>query len=329
MVVTKNKIKDLLATFSKIRILVVGDIILDEFHWCNVNRISPEAPVPICSVNSTTLAPGGAANVAANLTALNATVDICGFIGHDSSGDKLLRTLKEQKICIKGLVKTSRPTSLKSRIIAGHQHVVRVDREQTHVYSRKYYDQLYTFIDSNIQQYQAIVLSDYLKGVLSTSFTKKIITLAKQYNCMIIVDPKGTNFTKYKHSDYITPNFKEFCDVTKKTYASEKSIFLSGKKLVKQLHLKSLILTRSEQGISIIREGEFVNLPTKAKEVFDITGAGDTVIALLTLGLSAGLTLIHSIKLANIAAGIVVGKVGTAFPTIEEISTELQYETSF
>ena len=241
----------------------------------------------------------------------------------------MLRTLKEQKICIKGLVKTSRPTSLKSRIIAGHQHVVRVDREQTHVYSRKYYDQLYTFIDSNIQQYQAIVLSDYLKGVLSTSFTKKIITLAKQYNCMIIVDPKGTNFTKYKYADYITPNFKEFCDVTKKTYASEKSIFVSGKKLVKQLHLKSLILTRSEQGISIIREGEFVNLPTKAKEVFDITGAGDTVIALLTLGLSAGLTLIHSIKLANIAAGIVVGKVGTAFPTIEEISTELQHETSF
>ena len=243
MALTNSTIKQLISTFSKLRLLVVGDILLDEFHWCEVDRISPEAPVPVCKVNQTTLAAGGAGNVAANIASLNASVDLCGFYGSDNTASKLDHVLKQAQVCNKGLVKTNRCTSLKSRIIASQQHVVRVDREETTAFKQQDYNKLFSFIEKNIHSYHAVILSDYLKGVLKPSFTQKIIQLAKQHNCLVVVDPKGNSFKKYTNANFITPNFKEFCDISNTTYASEADIKKAAVKLVKKLNLDALVIS--------------------------------------------------------------------------------------
>jgi rfaE bifunctional protein kinase chain/domain len=320
MTVSKDTFKQLATK----RLLVVGDVMLDEYHWCTVHRISPEAPVPVCKVQKTTLAPGGAANVANNIAALSVQVDLCGLIGNDSTGEKLKQCLKTQKINTDGLLFSSRATTLKSRIIAGQQHVVRLDREDDNDIKRSERFALYNYIESRIKNYDALLLSDYSKGVLNGSFCKKIIDLARKHQCPVVVDPKGSDYKKYKGATVITPNFKEFCDLTKRTYKSELDIEKHAQLLCTRLNLQSLVITRSEKGMSIVDSVSKRDINTKAKEVFDITGAGDTVLAVLTACISLGLPVYESANIANNAAGIVVSKLGTATVSLEELLGTLE-----
>ncbi len=311
-------------TFKTKKILVVGDVMLDEFHWCEVERISPEAPVPVCKVNKTTLALGGAANVAYNLVSLGADVSLAGFVGTDSSADKFLNLLASNKINSDCIIQTPYSTLLKSRVIARNQHVVRVDRENNTEIETQYKKTLLTKIKTSIKSLDAIIISDYLKGMLDYTFTQELISLGNQHSCVIITDPKGDDYAKYKNSTVITPNFKEFCQATFKQHQTENAIFESGKKLLTELNLDCLLVTRSEKGMSIIQKDSYETISTKAKEVFDITGAGDTVIATLSLCLLCGLNYKLSSVVANYAAGIVVGKLGTAVVSTDELITAIK-----
>ena len=306
------------------KILVIGDIMLDEYHWCTVQRISPEAPVPICRVKETTLVPGGAANVAHNIQQLDSVSILIGIIGKDSSGEKLKTLLNKKNISTDGLLQdNNRPTILKSRIIANQQHVVRVDRETTVSITKKQQNTLITQIQPLLKNCHAVLLSDYLKGTLTTSFCKKIIQLAHQEKKPVIVDPKGTDYSKYKGATLLTPNFKEFKAITKSELKQEKDIVHEAKKLIKKLKISALLITRSEKGMSLISNNEKIDIPTQAKEVYDITGAGDTVISLLTLAIAENWSFKDAAYIANFAAGIVVGKIGTSTTTLKDIQKEL------
>ena len=317
-----------LQSLSSLRILVVGDIMLDEFHWCHVNRISPEAPVPVCNIQNTTLAPGGAANVAANLASLNVAVDLVGFLGSDSSGDKLIKTLHDHHINTDNLIKTNQPTILKSRVIAHQQHVARIDRDPPSHYSDHDSQSLLKQIQHSIKDYDAVIISDYLKGLLTPAITQAIIQSAKEAGCLVVVDPKGDSYDKYQDSDYLTPNYKEFCLATKSSYTNDDQIKAAAQALRDQLKLDTLIITRSEKGMSIVTSDSFDTIPTQAQEVFDITGAGDTAIACLAIGLCLNLSAHNAATLANYAAGIVVSKVGTAFVTPDELCSVINHDSA-
>ena len=304
------------------QIVVIGDIMLDEYHWCTVSRISPEAPVPVCTVQTTTLVPGGAANVANNLVQLGASVVLLGVVGQDSSGTKLLSALHDQQIKTDGIVRMpSKPTILKSRIIANHQHVARVDREDPSPIGLSTQKKLMTHLESHLPATDAIIVSDYLKGTLPDRFVQSIIQLANRHSIPVIIDPKGTSYKKYKGATVLTPNFGEFVAAIGKTPKSEDGILKEGQKLKEKLKLKTLLVTRSEKGMSLISKGKKWDIPTKAAEVYDITGAGDTVIAMLSLGVASQLSWEVSAHLANYAAGVVVGKLGTSTVTLGEIET--------
>ncbi|RAP30766.1 D-glycero-beta-D-manno-heptose-7-phosphate kinase [Candidatus Marinamargulisbacteria bacterium SCGC AG-343-D04] len=315
--------RKLIANFSSLSILVVGDVMLDEYHWCDVKRISPEAPVPICKVTRTTLAPGGAANVAANIASLGGNVDLCGIIGSDSSGERLSQLLLDHNVNTSGLAQTKHPTILKSRIIAKNQHVVRVDRDDHDQLSDDDRHEVFTYISSRISSVNAIVISDYLKGLLTDTFTRSLISLAKKHGCKVIIDPKGNDYSKYTDASIITPNYSEFCQATHNEYSSEDAIRSAALSFKKELNISSMIITRSEKGMTIIDDKECITIPTHALDVFDITGAGDTVIAVLTLCLVSGLEIKYSAIIANIAAGLVVSKVGTAHVSPSELETQL------
>jgi rfaE bifunctional protein kinase chain/domain len=319
-----SHIKKDVTELSKKNILIVGDIMLDEYHWCNVERISPEAPVPVCTVTKTTLVPGGASNVANNITVLDSKAYLSGVIGTDSSGDKLLSVLNDQHISTSFIHQTKRkPTILKSRIIAHQQHIVRVDREDSKSITEEMETALLESITNKFSTFDALLLSDYLKGTLTDSLINKLIYLAKKEHKIIVVDPKGETFEKYRGATILTPNFKEFCTVIKKTPKSEEEILDEGQKIIHDLELEALLVTRSEKGMSLITKNNKTDIPTQAKEVFDITGAGDTVISVLTLALASGWSPEEAAYTANVAAGIVVAKVGTSTASLAEISAKL------
>ena len=260
----KDKLISIVDKFKSKKVLVIGDIMLDEYHWCDVSRISPEAPVPVCSVNKTTLVPGGAGNVALNIETLGANVLLAGTIGNDSSGDKLITILNKHNINTEGLIRDDeKPTILKSRIIAHQQQMVRVDRENNDDITQSTRNKLFKFIESQITTLDAILISDYAKGTLPETFIQRIISLANTENKIVVIDPKGDNYTKYKGAFTLTPNFKEFTTVIKKSLTSEKDIADEAIKLVKRLNLNALLITRSEKGMSIIsRDLEKIDIPT-------------------------------------------------------------------
>ncbi len=322
---TPKEILSYIHTCRNQTLVVLGDVMLDEFHWCKVNRISPEAPVPICKVESTTLIPGGAANVAHNIQSLSNTARLVGVIGKDNSGIKLLQELRLCHVSPDDMViDNTRPTILKSRIIAHHQQVVRVDREDTRPFSRVVDQKILKQVQKVLPCAHGVILSDYLKGTLSAPLTQKVIQMAKHLHLPVIADPKGDSYEKYQGATVLTPNFHEFQTVVKKLLSSEEEILKEGLILIEKLKLEALLITRSEKGMTLItKQGGKTDIPTIAQEVFDITGAGDTVIALFSIALSAGLEMSAAARLANAAAGIVVGKLGTATTTLEEIQTFL------
>lgn len=314
----KMRLKEILDGFKNLKVGVVGDLMLDDYLIGCVERISPEAPVPVVSVKEERFVLGGAANVVNNLATLGCSTICFGVIGDDFDGDRLLREFDKKSIETSGIVRsTSRPTIVKRRIIGGNQQLLRLDWEDSRPISEDLENGLLKHVEAKIDGLDAVILSDYDKGVLTPTVAKKIIELCKERGIIVTVDPKPKNALNYLGATSMTPNRKEAMECLGKK--SFDDILEIGKELKEKLELENLLLTRSEEGMSLFVENDVINIPTYAKEVFDVTGAGDTVISVFTLACAAGVTLEEAAKIANTAAGVVVGKMGTSTVTKEEI----------
>ena len=311
----------ILSRFSKVNILVVGDIMMDRFIWGKVSRISPEAPVPVVAVEKETFLLGGAANVVNNIHALGGNVTLCGVVGDDEMGQKIIKKLTETKIGLQGIfVEQGRQTSTKTRIIAHHQQLVRIDRETTDHPRAPTSRNLSEFLKKNIEGFDGIILSDYGKGLLTKELIRTTIRKARETKKLIMVDPKLKNFFYYKGATVVTPNAAEASAASGILINDLSSLKSAGRMLLKKLGCDVLVITRGEEGMAIFepRQEPFL-VSTVAKEVYDVTGAGDTVIGTMALALGAGARVIEAAKLANYAAGIAVGKIGTATVSQEEL----------
>lgn len=317
----KTRLKSIIQKFHKAKVLVIGDLILDEFIWGKVERISPEAPVPVVLVNSESFMPGGSSNVANNIAALGGNSCIAGIIGDDKNGKTLVEELRKKGVDTAGIVIDSqRPTTLKTRIIAHHQQVVRVDREKSEPVDDNLLEQIMSFIRREIENIDALTIEDYGKGVIIPRFLAEVVPLAKKYKKIITVDPKISHFAYYRGVTCITPNEKEAEGGSGIAIENDNDINKAGEKLLKDLSLDSVLITLGENGMRLFeKEGKITHIPTVAQEVFDVSGAGDTVIAAFTLALACGATKLEAAHLSNFAAGIVVSKVGTAVATKEEL----------
>ncbi len=322
-------VSHILKTISKLKILVIGDIILDHYIWGNVERISPEAPIPVIQITHETDVLGGAANVALNIAHLGAKVSLVGSIGKDDAGERLQKLLEEKEIrhdWVQSLPAT--PTNIKTRVIAQRQQVCRLDYEaQPSAYALNETSFLQA-LESNLADYQAILVSDYAKGVLHSSFLQNLINLAHTHHKLLTLDPKPSRKLIFQGAHLLTPNQAESYQLagieplSYETYPAESIC----KRIQERYKPANLIITLGSEGMLLCKNGEILkHIPTYAKAVFDVSGAGDTVIACLTLALAGGASLEDAAHFANIAAGIVVSKVGTATASPEEI---LQYELS-
>jgi rfaE bifunctional protein kinase chain/domain len=300
--------------FSKAKILVVGDIMMDRFIWGTVSRISPEAPVPVVLVQKETLLLGGAANVVNNVRSLGGSARLCGVVGDDETGQKILNTLSGNGIGTHGIfVEPHRQTTVKTRIIAHHQQVVRIDRETADIVSPATFRNLSRFLRENIGDVDGVILSDYGKGLLTRDVIRLTIRRAREEKKFVMVDPKLKNFFFFRGATVITPNSAEASSALGIPITDLSSLKKAGRLLLRRLRCEVLVITRGEEGMAIFESHEEPLLvPTMAKEVYDVTGAGDTVIGTMALALAAGAGIKDAARLANHAAGIVVGKMGTA-----------------
>lgn len=313
----KLNLKEILSSFDKIRIGVVGDLMLDDYIIGVVDRISPEAPVPVVNVKEERFVLGGAANVVNNLSVLGAKTICFGVIGDDANGNRLLSTFEEKSIDSSGIIRTKDiPTIVKRRILAGNQQLLRIDWEKAESISKEVEDALLENFISKIDSLDAVILSDYDKGVLTPRVAKEIVKICREKNKIVTVDPKPKNALNYIGATSMTPNRKEAMECLGKRNVTDFESL--GKELKEKLKLNNLLLTRSEEGMSLFLD-EVINIPTFAQEVYDVTGAGDTVISVFTLAGAAGVDWHEAAKIANTAAGVVVAKMGTSTVTKEEI----------
>jgi rfaE bifunctional protein kinase chain/domain len=317
----RRNLERILTGFSKANILVVGDIMIDRFIWGKVSRISPEAPVPVVAVEKETFLLGGAANVVNNIHSLKGKVSLCGVVGDDEMGQRILQQLNAMGVATQGvLVEKGRQTTVKTRIIGHHQQLVRIDRETTDDLKGSTFRQISEFLGKNIVRFDGIVLSDYGKGLLSKELIRRTIRRAKESGKFIMVDPKVKNFFFYKGATVVTPNTAEASAASGMVIHDLPSLKKAGGLLQRRLNCDVLVITRGEEGVAIFEpHQEPFLVGTVAKEVYDVTGAGDTVIGTMALALGAGAAVIAAAKLANYAAGIVVGKMGTATASQEEL----------
>lgn len=306
-------------------ILVVGDLMIDHYLWGSCERISPEAPVQVVDISKETTVLGGAGNVINNLNALGAKVYVSSVIGDDDNGKELLNMLENINVDTKNIItQTSRKTSKKSRIIAVSQQILRYDKESKDEIEDSSIVSILNSLSEQIFNFDIVVLSDYGKGVLTTDLCQKIIKLCNEKKIKVLVDPKGNDFSKYKGSYLLTPNKKEAILATNIDINDNESLTKALLKLKKECDLDVSLITLSEDGIATY-EDELKIAPTVAKEVFDVTGAGDTVIASIAFALSAGKNMQEAAAFSNLAAGVVVGKIGSATVTLDEIE---EYEAS-
>jgi len=320
MKVNKKKLKNIISRFKGKRILVVGDLILDHHIFGSVDRISPEAPVPVVWANRENFACGGAANVGVNLGALGARVSLCGVIGRDHFGKQLLSYIQKKDIQGNLIIEDlRRPTTLKTRIMAQHQQVVRVDWESQEPLSLAINKKILDKITKNINSFDAVIIEDYGKGVINPRLVEELVTLAKRKSKIITVDPKQEHFDYYENVTALTPNLKEAQAAMAMKVRSKSEIPLLGKMLMQRLKPAMLVLTLGEEGMMFFEADSYYHIPTAALEVFDVTGAGDTVIAAFTLALSCHASGKEAAMIANFAAGIVVGKLGAATATKKEL----------
>jgi rfaE bifunctional protein kinase chain/domain len=311
----------LLRTLPGRRILVIGDVILDQYVWGEVKRISPEAPVPVVEVRAQTALPGGAANVAANIAAWGCTAHLGGVVGRDAEGESLCKALAEKGVSTDGLWQdATRQTTSKTRIIAHSQQVVRLDREQPVPLAAAVEDRLLSWAGDRVSEVDACVLSDYAKGVVSRRLALEFIGMARAAGKPIVVDPKESDCSIYRGATVIKPNLHEAEQILNRRIADETALMEAGRRLAGLLKGTAVLITRGPQGMLLFREGlQPLAVATVSRNVYDVTGAGDTVIAMMAAALAAGLPLEQGVRLGNLAAGVVVGKVGTATATLEEI----------
>lgn len=309
---SKSRIHALQEKFKGKKIVVLGDMMLDCYYWGNVKRISPEAPVPVVEVENESFKFGGAANVAYNILTLGGYPIPIGVVGQDNFGAIFGSLLNEANIDAHALINDSaRPTTAKTRVIAHSQHVVRIDKESTEYISKQNQNKILEYLSEKISEIDGIILQDYNKGVLTPSLIEKVIELANDNDVLITVDPKFHNFFHYKNVTVFKPNRKEAEDVLGMKISADEDILTAGEKLLAKLNCKYLLLTLGEEGISIFEKGKAVRrMPTKARKVADVSGAGDTVISTLTIALAAGANIAEASYLANYAAGIVCEEVG-------------------
>jgi D-beta-D-heptose 7-phosphate kinase/D-beta-D-heptose 1-phosphate adenosyltransferase len=309
----------------KPNVLVVGDLMIDHYLWGGCERISPEAPVQVLDVARETTVLGGAGNVINNLIALGASVSVAGVIGDDVNGRELSSMLTEIGVNCDALVtQHGRKSSKKSRLIAAHQQILRYDNESKDAITLESAGKILHAIEKEVAGYDMIILSDYGKGVLTPGLSQGVIAMAKEAGKKVLVDPKGTDYSKYKGAHLLTPNRKEAAEATGIEITDEQSLEAALVWLQKKCELDRSMITLSEDGIAIF-DGQVKRFPTVAKEVFDVTGAGDTVIASFAYALSAGMSIEETAHFANLAAGVVVGKIGSATVTLDEIE---EYEST-
>ncbi len=316
-----KKIEKIISRFAKARILVLGDLILDEFVWGTVSRISPEAPVPVVWVNKESYMPGGSCNVANNIVSLGGKSLIVGVVGDDDKGVILKEDLESKGIDTSGVsVDTDRKTILKTRVVAHHQQVVRIDKENAEPLSERLQERMISEVKKNIADADALVIEDYGKGVITPRLLREVVPFARRLGKIVAVDPKEEHFSYYKGVSLITPNTAETEKASGLEIKDEGSLFKAGKKLLAKLKCGILLVTLGESGMCVFTKGSRPKqIPTIAQEVFDVSGAGDTVIAAYTLALASGADPIQAAHIANCAAGIVVGKLGTATVSPEEL----------
>jgi len=317
----KMRLPEALDRFKKARVMVMGDIMHDVFIWGKVKRISPEAPVPVVEVTKETSLLGGAANVVNNIRALGAKAFMAGVLGTDAAGEAVLKALEDIKADRSSVVRSKgRPTAVKTRIIAHQQQVVRYDLEEKRELKPATRKKLWRAMEDNISKVDAVILSDYNKGLISKDLAEKIVGLCADKGKVLAVDPKPDHFDWYRGATIVTPNNAEASEASGIQIETEEDLYDAGSILLERLESEALLITRGEKGMSLFRRGRRpVHIPARAREVFDVTGAGDTVIAALTVAMVAGMDLADAVKAANIAAGIVVGKLGTSTATVEEI----------
>jgi len=307
--------------FPRVKVIVVGDVMMDVFIWGRVERISPEAPVPVVDVVKETRHLGGAANVVNNIVSAGGQALPAGVVGTDRQARQVQKMLADLGADASGLLPDpDRPTTTKTRVVAHAQQVVRFDREKRQPLGREMTDKVLAFLGESAESADAFIVSDYGKGVVTQKLMNGVRRIAQTRGRVVAVDPKVNNFRLYEKVTVITPNHHEAALGSGLVIDSERALERAGRKIIEDLDCASVLITRGEQGMSLFeKDGRSTHIPTVAREVFDVTGAGDTVIAILTLGLAAGLTLLEAAVLANFAAGIVVGQVGTSAVTAPEL----------
>lgn len=317
----KGNLKQIVASFRDKQVMLLGDVMLDEFIYGSVSRISPEAPVPIVEFESHTFMPGGVANAAANIKALGAVPLLLGCIGEDWAGEALRDELANRDIGIAGLITDpSRPTILKSRVIAHAQQIVRIDRERRQPLGQRYEKKLNGCVKKGLMKADAVLISDYAKGTATGGLVRGIIQGCQRKSTPVVADSKGAAPETFRDVSVLTPNIAEATTISGISIDNEESLLDVGKHLLSNFNSKAILITRAEQGMSLFESnGEVVHIPAQVAKVSDVTGAGDTVAATLALALAAGATMKEAATLANLAAAVVVRKLGTATCTIEEL----------
>lgn len=324
----KSKFKFFLENEKRPKILVVGDLILDEYIWGSVNRISPEAPVPILESKSENLTLGGAANVANNLVALGCEVYLVGSIGQDEKGDRLIKLVEERGIRSDGIYRFAhRPTTSKIRIIAHSQQILRIDKEDNRPVTDETEKKIIAYINETLPAMDGVICSDYQKGILTPKVLKTIMHRAQNSKKQVIVDPKSVDFSEYQGATVITPNQKELERAVPIKINTKDDLERGAEYLLNLTKAQALLVTRGKDGMILYKnKGEPMEIPTRAKEVYDVTGAGDTATSVFGMAVFSGFDFHEAAVLANMAAGIVVGKLGTAVVTLNEINAFLQEE---
>lgn len=323
-----DRARGVIESFSGRRVLVVGDAMVDRFVWGEVDRISPEAPVPVVRVERESDRPGGAANVAANLASLGAAALLAAAVGTDEAAAALRALLESEGIEPLLVPEASRATPLKTRVIARSQQVVRVDRESAQPVSERTRAELEALVLGALPRVDAVVISDYDKGVVGPELLRAVLPRARQAGLPVVVDPKPRNFLHYEPATVVAPNQREAASLAGAEIRTDGECLEAARAVLERLDVRSVLVTRGPQGMLLLeRDREPRWIPTAAQEVFDVTGAGDTVAAVVALGVAAGASLREAAELANYAAGIVVGKVGTATVSPHELLARVGIKT--
>jgi D-beta-D-heptose 7-phosphate kinase / D-beta-D-heptose 1-phosphate adenosyltransferase len=324
-----DHIRSILLSAKKPRLLVIGDVILDKFIWGNVDRISPEAPVQVVNIRRENVALGGAANVANNLTAIGCEVTMLGVVGADDNGKVLRDEFQGKRIHDEALfVDQSRPTTTKTRVIAGSQHVVRIDYENTDPISGAIQDRIIDYLGKNVSKFDAVIVSDYQKGVLTDAVLHRVLSLAKQSNVKTIVDPKRKNFAAYRQASIIKPNLREAGVAVGRDLRTTEDVLHAAKEILETTLAEAVLVTRGKDGMLLVDRNGHETISATAQEVYDVTGAGDTASAFLGFMVAAGQSALDAARIANLAAGVAVSRMGTVTVTIEDVLHQIEDSTS-